>query len=70
MREPQDIKRALRLPFGMEIIVIMCWSIWTEQNSWLFNNEEPQIYKCKETFKREFDLVIHRAKHSLVPSME
>jgi hypothetical protein len=69
-RDTRHIKRVLRLTFAMEIIVIMCWSIWAAQNSWLFNNEDPQIWKCKETFKRVFALVIHRAKPSLVPSME
>jgi hypothetical protein len=69
-RATRHIKRALRLPFAMEIIVIMCWSIWTERNSWLFNNEDPQIWKCQETFKREFALVIHRAKPTLLPTMK
>jgi hypothetical protein len=55
------IKRALRLPFTMDIIIVMCWCIWTERNVWLFNNKEPQDWKCKDSFKKEFDMVIHRA---------
>jgi hypothetical protein len=27
----KSIKRKLRNPFAMEIIILMCWSIWTEE---------------------------------------
>jgi hypothetical protein len=69
-RATRHIKRQLRLPFSMDIIITMCWSIWSERNSWLFSNEDPQPLKCKEKFTREFALVIHRAKKSLVPHMQ
>jgi hypothetical protein len=58
------------MPFAMEIITIMCWSIWKERNAWLFNNKDPTVEHCKTIFKREFALVIHRAKESLVPDMK
>jgi hypothetical protein len=35
---------------------------------WLFNGENPSVMKCKATFKREFHMLIHRAKTSSVPS--
>jgi hypothetical protein len=54
----------------MKIIIIMCWSIWTERNSWIFRNEAPSIQRCIYTFKSEFALVIHKAKKKLVLSME
>jgi hypothetical protein len=50
------------LPFAMDIIIIMCWSIWSERNAWIFNNSDPSIANCKNTFKREFLVVILRAK--------
>jgi hypothetical protein len=50
------------VPFAVEVIMLMCWSIWTEKNFWLFTNEDPSVNKCLETFKREFSLVIHKAK--------
>jgi hypothetical protein len=50
------------LPFAMDIIIIMFWSIWPARNSWIFNNLDPSIPNCKNTFKREFLLVILRVK--------
>jgi hypothetical protein len=35
------IKRSLGLPFAMEIIITMCWSIWIEWNAWIFINTDP-----------------------------
>jgi hypothetical protein len=32
-RATKRIKRSLNLPFAMEIITIMSWSIWTEMNA-------------------------------------
>jgi hypothetical protein len=31
-RAIRHIKRKLRVPFAMEIIIIMCWCIWIERN--------------------------------------
>jgi hypothetical protein len=35
-----------------------------ERNAWLFNGEDPSVEKWAATFKREFIMVIHRAKSS------
>jgi hypothetical protein len=64
------VKRALGVPFAMEIMILMCWSIWKEHNAWLFNNDDPSIAHCMLVFKREFALVIHRAKESSVPEIQ
>jgi hypothetical protein len=69
-RATRHLKRLLGVPFAMEIIVILCWCIWKEQNSWIFNNEDPPVERCKATFKREFAMVIHRSKERLVPEMQ
>jgi hypothetical protein len=69
-RVTRQIKRKLRVPFAMDIIIIMCWSIWKERNAWIFNNEDPQIERCRNTFSREFALVIHRAKLSWSQNMQ
>jgi hypothetical protein len=50
------------MPFTMDIIIIMCWSIWVEQNSWIFSGEDPSIQICKATFKRELAFVTLRTK--------
>jgi hypothetical protein len=31
-RETKHLKRALRVPFAMEIIIAICWCIWKERN--------------------------------------
>jgi hypothetical protein len=61
-RATKHIRRQLNLPFAMDIVMLMWWGIWTERNAWIFNNEAPPVQKCKATIKREFDLVIQRAK--------
>jgi hypothetical protein len=44
------IKRNMKVPFTMEVIIIMFWSIWIERNTWIFQDEDPSIDKCKATF--------------------
>jgi hypothetical protein len=69
-RATRHIKRILRVPFAMEIIILMCWCIWSQRNAWLFQNEDPQVLKCKDHFKRESGLVIHRSKRSRLDEMQ
>jgi hypothetical protein len=64
------IRRKLRVPFAMEIIILMCCCIWKERNSWIFKNEDPSIEKCKINFKKDFALVIYRAKSRHNDDME
>lgn len=61
------IKRKLKVPFFMEIIICMAWSIWMQRNDWLFKGEDPTVDKCKEHFLQEFAMVIHRAKAKIPP---
>jgi hypothetical protein len=63
-RATRYIKRMLRVPFAMEIIITMCWCIKSERNEWLFNNVHPLVGNCKAKLKKEFDMVIHRSKIS------
>lgn len=62
-----SFRQQLQVPFFMEIIVTMCWSIWTERNDAIFKHVQPSIASCKSTFRREFAQVILRAKSSLKP---
>jgi len=64
------IKRCLNVPFYMEIIVLMCWSIWTQRNNWLFNGIDPTVDNCKDYFKTEFAMLLHRAKPTYFPAIE
>jgi hypothetical protein len=69
-RATRRIKRSLHKPFAMKIIIIMCWSIWSERNGWIFANKDPRVGDCIATFKRELALIIHRAKKSWMPELE
>jgi hypothetical protein len=40
-RTTRNIKRALRVPFPIDIIILMCWGIWHERNAWIFSFEDP-----------------------------
>jgi hypothetical protein len=51
-RATRHIKRILRVSFAMKIIILMCWCIWSQRNAWLFQNEDPQVFKCKDHLKR------------------
>jgi hypothetical protein len=61
-RATKRIKRSLDKPFAMEIIILMCWCIWSSRNAWLFSNEASEVQRCIVLFKSEFAMVIHRSK--------
>ncbi|PNT71558.1 hypothetical protein BRADI_2g31430v3 [Brachypodium distachyon] len=61
-RNIMELKRHLDVPFHMEIIALVCWSIWRTRNDCIFNNLRPSLYQCRHIFKGELNLVFHRAK--------
>lgn len=54
----------------MEIIILMCWSIWISRNEQIFEAEAQSVQRVKECFKYHFSLVIHRAKSKHVEAMK
>jgi hypothetical protein len=66
----ERIKEDLALLFFMEIIILLAWSIWHTRNNWIFNSLDPSVQCCRRTFKKEFFLLLHKAKPSLLPAME
>jgi hypothetical protein len=70
---PQIINRIrinLGVPFFMEIIILMAWSIWKTRNDWIFNNIDPSVEDCRIRFISEFKLLLHRVKQSSIPQLE
>jgi hypothetical protein len=63
------LKRHINQPFAIEIIMIMSWCIWKERKAWLFNNDDPSVQHCKDSFKSEFALAMLRAKQQKAPLM-
>jgi hypothetical protein len=69
-RATRRIKRSLNKPFAMEVIILVCWSIWCMRNGWLFQNRDPSIQNCLALLKRELDLVIHRTRKSWASDLQ
>lgn len=65
----QSFRDQLRLPFAMEVIITMCWSIWMARNDLIFRGLPHSVQMCKMTFK-EFALVKLRARTDLHPTMD
>jgi hypothetical protein len=55
------------VPFFMEIITLMCWAIWKAGNDFIFQQINPLLENTKEDFRREFGLLLLRAKKSYSP---
>jgi hypothetical protein len=53
----------------MEILILMCWSIWKERNTWIFEHEAPSVARCLCNFKKEMSLVQIRTKKAFVPDI-
>jgi hypothetical protein len=58
----QSIKAHIRQPFFMEIIILICWSIWTTRNDFIFKGFTPSLYRARQKLKDELHLLIHKAK--------
>jgi len=46
----------------MEIVILISWSIWITRNDFIFRNVQPTQQHAFFIFKKEFALVILRAK--------
>jgi hypothetical protein len=66
----EHFKAQLKVSFFMEIIILLCWSIWSVTNNYIFRAEEPSRDQCKFIFKNVFRLVILRAKKKYLPNIE
>jgi hypothetical protein len=60
----QSFKDQLPVPFFMEIIIIMCRTIWKVRNDMIFRQISPRMQNAKEDFRKEFELLLLRAKKS------
>jgi hypothetical protein len=53
----------------IEVLMLVCWSIWNHRNRAIFDNKPININECLRFFKEDFILVRHRAKPSLKEGM-
>jgi hypothetical protein len=70
---PYDIlhsfKAQLQVNCFMDIIILMCWTIWMSRNDLIFRGQQPTLQLAAQRFKSEFALVVLRAKASRKQSM-
>lgn len=66
-RFSKKIKERLEVPFFMDIIILMAWSIWLTRNDRIFSNIDPSVDNCKRKFKKEFHSAAARSKTGPAP---
>jgi hypothetical protein len=54
----------------MDIIILKSWCIWMARNDFIFKALQPTLLAVKVRFKKEFALVILRAKNRLKQHMQ
>jgi hypothetical protein len=66
----QSSRFQLQLHFFMDVIITMCWAIWSVRNDAIFNDVAPSLDRCRAVFKQKFALVILRAKAKYHPVID
>ena len=66
----EDFRMQLNVPFFMEIIIVMSWSIWAIKNDVVFRGIPASSLRCSQIFKHTFSLLLWRAKKKYFPSIE
>ena len=58
----EDFCLQLQVPFFMDILITMSWSIWMQRNDLIFRGIAPTVQQCMRHFKKAFAQVILHAK--------
>ena len=61
----ESFKSQLHTPLFINIVILLCWSIWISRNDLIFQGLQPPTSNCCRIFKKEFVLLGHRvsSKH-------
>lgn len=65
----ESLKRKLKVPFFMEIIIMGAWSIWKVRNDFIFNQRIPSLYRCS-LYKVFIFITIQRPKKCTIYDTE
>ena len=65
----QSFRDQLRVPFFMEVIILMAWTIWRSRNDLIFRQVNPSVLLALQNFKVELQLLLLRAKRSYSPGL-
>jgi len=60
----------LNVRFFMEVIILMCWSIWIVRNDLIFRGIPPDCLRCLHLFIGFFEQLLWRARRKYFPSIE
>jgi hypothetical protein len=63
-----DLKNEIVL-FFMEVIILMCWTIWNARNDKIFWQIDQNLQISKQNFRDEFQLLLLRTKRSYHPGI-
>lgn len=66
----QSLKDQLHEAFFMEIITLMCWTIWKARNDLIFRQVNLSLNLSKKFFRDEFSLLLLMAKRRYFPRIE
>ena len=66
----ENLRNQIGKRFFMEIIIIMCWSIWTIRNDAVFREIPACSLWCLEIFRSTFKQLLWRAKKKYFPAIE
>ena len=58
----ESFKSQMDTPLFMNIIILLCWSIWISRNDLIFQGLQPSASNCSCTFKKELVLLGHRVR--------
>lgn len=65
-----SLKTSLQSKFFMVAAILLCWSIWTTRNDFIFKRIRSDVQDCKRLFIRELKLVAHRVKQAEATDFE
>lgn len=57
-------KNQLNSEFFLNVVILMCWTIWGARNDLIFNGVGLNLQNCKTSFRKELALTRLRAKDS------
>ena len=66
----ENLRSQIGKRFFMEVIIVMCWCIWTIRNDAIFREIPACSLRCLEIFKSTFKQLLWRAKKKYFPSIE
>lgn len=64
------LKNQIQSQFFMEMIILICWTIWLARNELIFNARQISLSECKRFFVTEIKLLSLRVKPSLSSSFD